>query len=119
MPPKMSKAKTPEALLAEQSPALQKVMKKLSAFVESRAPKLTPAVKWGGVCWIGKGVVVYAHPLEDSVSFGFFKGARLKDPKGVLEGKGKFVRSINVKPPGTFPEREMAGLLKQAVELDR
>ena len=119
MAPRMSQAKTPEALLAEQSPALQKVMRKLSSFVESRAPKLQPAVKWGGVCWIGKGVVVYAHPLDNSVSFGFFKGARLKDPKGVLEGKGKFVRSIKVKPPGTFPEKEMAGFLEQAIKLDQ
>ena len=75
-------------------------------------------MKWGGVCWIGKGVVCYAHPLEDTVAFGFFRGAQLKDPAGILQGKGKFVRSINVGKADEFPEKGMSGLLKQAIALD-
>jgi hypothetical protein len=48
------------------------------------------------------------------VQFGFFAGASLKDPKGLLEGKGQYVRHTKVRAPSEIDERAFAALLKQA-----
>jgi hypothetical protein len=48
------------------------------------------------------------------VQFGFFHGATLKDPKGLLEGKGKYVRHTKVRHVSGIDERAFAALLKQA-----
>ena len=114
----MSKAKTADALVREQAPGLRAVMEKLRAFVKKRAPQLDEQIKWGGICWVGRGVVCYAHPLEDRVDFGFFKGAMLKDPKKILEGDGKFLRHVKVRKPSDIREKELAGMLGQALKAD-
>jgi hypothetical protein len=48
------------------------------------------------------------------VQFGFFNGSSLKDPRGLLEGKGKYVRHIKVRNRSAIDERAFAALLQQA-----
>lgn len=118
MPAMMSKAETPEALVKVQPSGLRGIMERLRKFVKREAPDLDERVKWGGICWVGRGVVCYGHPLDDRVDFGFFKGVMLKDPKKILEGEGKFLRHVKVRRLADIRERELAGLLKQARSLD-
>jgi len=114
----MLKAKSPDDLVKQLSPGLKTLMERLRKFVKKRAPQLEEQVKWGGICWVGRGVVCYAHPLEDRVDFGFFKGVLLKDSKKILEGDGKFLRHVKVYKPADIREKELADLLKQAVVAD-
>ena len=115
----MSKAKTPEALVQELGPEHQAIMGKLRSFVKKRAPKLEEQIKWGGICWVGRGIVCYAHPLDDRIDFGFFKGAQLKDPKKILEGSGKFLRHVKVRKLADIRDKELTGMLEQALAADR
>jgi hypothetical protein len=48
------------------------------------------------------------------VQFGFFSGSSLKDPKGLLQGKGKYVRHIKVRDRSAIDERAFSALLRQA-----
>ena len=114
----MLKAKTPDDLVKQVAPGLRKLMERLRTFVKKQAPQLEERVKWGGLCWVGRGVVCYAHPLDDRVDFGFFKGVMLKDRGKILEGAGKFLRHVKVRQPGDLRERELAGLLGQAIKAD-
>src|SRR5688572_25709216 len=83
--------------LKDQSPDNQVVIRALRRFVKRVAPKLNEAVKWGNGCWIGShGPVAYVYSATGYVQFGFFYGSSLKDPRGLLEGKGKFVRHTKV-----------------------
>src|SRR5688572_30262786 len=109
----MSKARTQDALVKELTPAHQALMKRLRAFVKKRAPQLDEQVKWGGICWVGRGVVCYAHPLDDRIDFGFFKGKLLKDPAKILEGSGKFLRHVKVRTAADIREKEFVALLDQ------
>lgn len=118
MSPMMSKAKTPKALVKELTPGLGKIMAKLCAFVKREAPELDEQVKWGGICWVGRGVVCYAHAVGNRVDFGFFKGVMLKDPRKILEGDGKFLRHIKVRRLSEIREPDLADLLNQAVRKD-
>ena len=51
------------------------------------------------------------------MQFGFFRGASLKDPRGLLEGKGQYVRHIKVRSAAAIDERGFAALLKQAASV--
>lgn len=114
-----STAVDPESFVQELSPRIRVVVEALRAFVKKRAPQLDEQVKWGSLCSVGNEVVCFIHPFDAHVDFGFFQGISLDDPKGVLGGKGKFLRKVKVREVGDFRERELARLLKQAVVLDR
>jgi hypothetical protein len=47
------------------------------------------------------------------VQFGFFGGAKLKDPKGLLQGKGAYVRHIKLGKPDDLDEKAFRALLRQ------
>ena len=99
----------------DQNPKNRAIIGALRSFVKRIAPKLTEAVKWGNGCWIGsKGPVAYVYSATGYVQFGFFRGSALKDPKGLLEGAGMYVRHIKVYDPSEIDERAFAALLKRA-----
>jgi hypothetical protein len=101
--------------LDDQGAGNQKIIRALRRFVKRTAPGLSEAVKWGNGCWIGsKGPVAYVYSDKGFVQFGFFRGASLKDPKALLEGKGQYVRHIKVRSTSAIDERAFAALLRQA-----
>src|SRR5262245_1449940 len=103
--------------LADQPPKNKTIIRALRAFVRRTAPKLEESVKWGNGCWVnGKAPVAYVYSDKGFVQFGFFRGAALKDPKGLLEGKGQYVRHIKVHKPADIDPKAFAALLKQAAK---
>ena len=101
--------------LKDQVPQNQAVIGALRRFVKRVQPKLKESVKWGNGCWIGSnGPVAYVYSATGSVQFGFFYGSSLKDPRGLLEGEGKYVRHTKVRDASEIDERAFAALLKQA-----
>ena len=105
-----------EEYLAGQTPRKQDVIRALRTFVKRVAPQLQESVKWGNGCWIqGKAPVAYVYSAPDHVQFGFFGGSALKDPMGLLNGKGKFVRHIKVGKRSDIDEIAFGAILRQAV----
>ena len=101
--------------LAAQTPRNQAIVRALRRFVKRVAPELSETVKWGNGCWVnGKGPVAYVYSDTGYVQFGFFRGSSLKDPKGLLEGKGQYVRHIKVRAASGIDRRAFAALLRQA-----
>ena len=101
--------------LKDQSPKNQAIIRGLRRFVRRVEPGLSEAVKWGNGCWVGKhGPVAYVYSASAYVQFGFFRGASLKDPRGLLEGKGRYVRHTKVRERSGIDERSFAALLRQA-----
>jgi len=102
--------------LKDQTPGNQAIIRALRRFVKRVEPGLSEAVKWGNGCWIGSnGPVAYVYSATGYVQFGFFNGSSLKDPKRLLEGKGKYVRHTKVRDPSEIDEGAFAALLRQAV----
>jgi hypothetical protein len=99
----------------DQSRNNQAIIRGLRQMVKRVEPGLSEAVKWGNGCWIGShGPVAYVYSAPDYVQFGFFRGSSLKDPRGLLEGKGKYVRHIKVHKLSGIDEPSFAALLRQA-----
>lgn len=101
--------------LADQTSRNQDVIRGLRTFVKRVAPQLQESVKWGNGCWVREKVpVAYVYSAPDHVQFGFFAGATLKDPRGLLVGAGKFVRHTKVRKRADIDEAAFAALLRQA-----
>lgn len=114
--PKMKAYATFDLYLADQPPKNRAIIKALRAFVKRTAPKLEESVKWGNGCWLNaKEPVAYVYSDKGYVQFGFFRGASLVDTKGLLEGKGQYVRHIKVRKASDIDGAAFARLLRQAV----
>ena len=102
--------------LKGQTPKNRKIIRALRKLVKRAQPALSEAVKWGNGCWVDRTrPVAYVYSHTAYVQFGFFNGAFLKDPKGLLEGKGRYVRHTKVRAPSDIDARAFAELLRQAV----
>ena len=111
----MKRYATFDEYYADQAPKNRSIILALRKFVTREAPQLEESVKWGNGCWVkGKVPVAYVYSAPDHVQFGFFAGARLKDPKSLLRGEGKFVRHIRLSKSSEINERAFRALLKQA-----
>jgi hypothetical protein len=103
--------------LKHQAPKNQAIIRALRRLVKRVEPELQESVKWGNGCWVGsKGPVAYVYSAAGYVQFGFFHGSSLNDPRGLLEGKGAFVRHTKVRDPAGVNERAFAALLRQAAD---
>ena len=115
--PKMKAYATFALYLADQPPKNRTVIRALRKFVGRTAPELEEAVKWGNGCWVkGKAPIAYVYSDKDHVQFGFIRGSSLKDPKGLLQGKGEYVRHVKVRTPKDIDEKAFAALLRQAAK---
>lgn len=100
----------------EQSAKNQRLINALSRVVKNTAPALTPTVKWGQGCWtLGNAPKVYIHAEADHVQFGFYAGSKLKDPEGLLVGRGKHVRHVKVFTTNGIPREALVALLEQVL----
>src|SRR6188508_2818559 len=50
------------------------------------------------VACVGDAPFGYVNAFKAHVNVGFFQGAELPDPAGLLEGSGKFMRHVKLKP---------------------
>ena len=113
--PKMKAYATFDLYLADQSPKNRTLIRALRKFVKGTAPKLVESVKWGNGCWVkGKAPVAYVYSAPGYVQLGFFHGASLDDPRGLLEGKAEYVRHIKVRTIEDIDEAAFGALLRQA-----
>jgi hypothetical protein len=102
--------------LADRPPFHQRLIRALRRFVRRSAPGLQESVKWGNGCWLaGKAPVAYVYAADDYVQFGFLRGAELRDPRGLLEGDGQYVRHIKVRRLADIDEDAFGALLRQAI----
>jgi hypothetical protein len=115
----MSKEKNVDAYVRSLAPGKRALVQTLRRLVKTQAPHLVEVMKWGNVCWTGKGNVCLVHVEDDRLDFGFFYGTALPDPKGILVGNGKFLRMVKVRQASDIRPRELAGVIASAVSFDR
>lgn len=56
----------------------------------------------------------YVNAFKDHVNVGFFNGANLRDPARLLQGTGRFMRHVKVRPGAALDEAALAALIETA-----
>src|SRR5437016_13721255 len=56
----------------------------------------------------------YVNAFKAHVNVGFFRGAEIADPKGLLEGTGKFMRHVKLSPEADVDTAALTTLIETA-----
>ena len=63
---------------------------------------------------VGDAAFGYVNAFRAHVNVGFFLGARLADPDGLLEGTGKFMRHVKLRPERGIDGTALTNLIESA-----
>ncbi len=63
---------------------------------------------------VGDAAFAYANAFTAHVNVGFFHGATLPDPAGLLEGDGKYMRHVKLRPGTTVDASALQALITAA-----
>jgi hypothetical protein len=63
---------------------------------------------------VGDAAFAYANAFKAHVNVGFFRGAELADPDGLLEGTGKFMRHVKIRPGQQVDDAALKRLVQAA-----
>jgi hypothetical protein len=66
------------------------------------------------VACIGDAAFGYVNAFKAHASVGFFRGATLPDPAGLLEGTGKHMRHVKIRPGRDFDAAALSALIDAA-----
>lgn len=56
----------------------------------------------------------YVNAFKAHVNVGFFRGAEIADPEGLLEGTGKFMRHVKIRPGQDVSNQALVELIETA-----
>ena len=65
---------------------------------------------------VADAAFAYVNAFQAHVNVGFFHGAEIADPDGLLEGTGKFMRHVKLRPEGDVDARALERLIDTAYE---
>jgi hypothetical protein len=82
------------------------------------APDAKESIKWAQPVYENVGPFAYIKAFKNAVNFGFWRGADLQDPKGLLQGSGEKMRHIKLTNPDQVQPQEFENLIKQALSLN-
>jgi hypothetical protein len=63
---------------------------------------------------VGDAAFAYVNAFKAHVNVGFFRGAEIADPDGLLEGTGKFMRHVKLRPERELDAKPLINLIKTA-----
>jgi hypothetical protein len=63
---------------------------------------------------LGDAAFGYTNAFTAHVNVGFFRGAELEDPDEILEGTGKFMRHVKIRPNEEVEEKALTRMIERA-----
>jgi len=63
---------------------------------------------------VGDAAFGYVNAFRDHVNVGFFRGVELADPSRLLEGTGKFMRHVKLRPEHNINETALTKIIENA-----
>ena len=112
---------TPSQLIDNQIAELAdwrgKILARLRKLMHEAAPNIIEEWKWDTAVWTQNGLVCSAGAFKDHIKINFFKGASLKDPKGLFNAglEAKATRAIDFNEGDTINEPALKELISAAV----
>jgi hypothetical protein len=94
-----------------------KLLARLRKLILEAAPEITEEWKWDTAVWSCNGNIVAGGAFKDHIKLNFFKGASLKDPKGLFNSglDAKATRAIDFSEGDTVNEAALKELIRAAV----
>lgn len=93
-------------------------IRQIDAIVRKAAPKATGSIKWAQPVYDQNGPFAFLKANKAHVTFGFWRGTELTDPKGLLEGEGHRMKHVKVRDLSEIRKGQFTAWVKEAVELN-
>lgn len=103
-----------ESYVASARPGVQAVLRELLALVRQTLPEAEETIKWGRPVFSGGRDVCYLAKAREHATLGFYGGAELDDPAGILEGTGRKLRHVKVGVGADIPRSTLESFLRAA-----
>ena len=101
--------------LFEQKDALTPIVRTWFARMRDCGPDVREVMHDGcPTACVGEAAFAYVAAFREHVNIGFFQGSALKDPARLLEGTGKRMRHVKVRPGEAFDENALGDLITGA-----
>jgi len=105
--------------VARENPALVLVVDALRALVKKTVPVAREAMNpWGVPIFEWNGALCYLRVGKKHVTFGFPRGASMKDAGKLLEGEGNNLRHVKIKDVAEIRNPHLKALLLEAKSLN-
>lgn len=117
-PVKKAAAGNVDAYVRRLSAPMQLIVNQLRALVAAAAPEATETFKWGQPVYEVNGPMAYLKAYKTFVNFGFWRGALLEAPEGVLAGDGARMRHVKLSSLESIREDVLQPLIRQAALLN-
>ena len=101
------------------TPGQAEIVNALRQLIRAAAPAATESLKWGQPVYEENGPFAYIKPSKNHVTFGFWRGAELTDPKGRLEGDGDRMKHVKLASMADIRKSELQKFVKEALKLNR
>jgi hypothetical protein len=111
--------KTVDNFAAALPPEQQEIIKTLRAIIKEVVPKADEAIKWAQPVFSSDGPMIFIRAAKAHVTLGFWRGAELTDPKGLLEGDGSRMKHIKIKSVKDVNKTQITAWIKQAMKLNK
>jgi hypothetical protein len=86
--------------------------------IRAAAPSAAGSIKWAQPVFESNGPFAYIKAFPKTVNVGFWRGAELDDPQGVLIGEGERMKHITLRSVADLDPEQLAGWVRQAVALN-
>ena len=94
------------------------IVNALRQLVRAVAPKSTESIKWAQPVFQENAPFAFIKPAKSHVTFGFWRGAQLDDPQGLLQGEGDRMKHIRLTSAADIRKKDFQAWVKQAVRLN-
>lgn len=96
--------------------AQRSVLEAIRGVVRRVAPGAVERVKWSRPVWEQGGPFAYFMPGARQITFGFWRGSELPDPRGLLQGAGEKMRHMKLKLGEQLPLEAIERFVREAVK---
>lgn len=109
-----------DAYIAKSADFARPILKKMRKLFHKGCPSIQETIKWGWPHYEHKGIVGSTAAFKRHVSFWFWKGTSMSDPKGILKRVGRSsmcaakVTALSDLPP----EKVLLAYIREAVRLN-
>jgi len=111
--------KTVEGYITSLEPWQAEIVSHIAVLVRAAAPQAKESIKWAQPVYESNGPFAYIKAFKNAVNFGFWRGADLQDPKGVLQGTGNKMRHVKLTSLEDLDEVLFTDFVRQALELNQ
>jgi hypothetical protein len=99
------------------SPWQTGVIANLIELVSTAVPRATCSIKWSQPVFELSGPMAFIRLAKEHVTFGFWRGAELSDPAGLLEG-GDRMKHVKIGEDEAFDRTRVVGFVREAAALN-